>query len=356
MHWSRMTMIIFRFSHRRVPRFTRFAGQLCLLGLIAGCLALSAAPSLAATPNAILFADRDVDERLSQAVSRLASELRRVEIGVAATDAACTAAAGKAPRLALVSSRLSPAYVEACGRGANARVITIVLGYEAMAVVAPAKTPVWPITSAALFGAITGHSQQPRLPATWNELNASYPRLPIGFLLAPAGSADERLFETLVLAPPCSATADDKLPFDLGNRIRYCGAVRSDLPAIRRSSAAGDLAAWAASAPPGQLAVVRLAELRQLDGLAVPLPLDGQLPTAANIASGHYPAATTIELLIVAPRGGDAIGQEEARKLAFDLLAETSIGPEGSLVAAGLIPLAPAQRVVSRSEALKFLQ
>src|SRR5438128_1242100 len=83
---------------------------------------------------------------VAQAVSHLASELRRVEIGVAATDTACTAAAGKAPRLALVSSRLSPAYVEACGRSANARVITIVLGYEAMAVVAPAKTPAWPIT------------------------------------------------------------------------------------------------------------------------------------------------------------------------------------------------------------------
>jgi phosphate transport system substrate-binding protein len=354
-----MTMIRSSSSllHRSARRFaSRAVHRLLLALLVAGGLALVPAPSPAATPNAILFADRDVDEALSQVLGRLASEVRRVEIGAAAADAACAAAPGKTPRLALVSSPLQPAYLDACGRGANARVLTVLLGYQAIALVAPARTPIWPITSAALFRALTDHPEAPRRPAVWSELDPTYPRLPIGVLLAPSGSTDDRLFEALVLTPPCSAVADEKLPLRLGNRIRYCSAMRSDLPAVRHSSGARDLTAWAASAPLGQLAVVRLAELRRLQGLVVPLPLDGQLPTAAYIASGRYAAAATVELLVVVPRGGNNAERAETWKMAFDLLAETSIGPEGTLVAAGLIPLPPAQRVASRSEALDFFR
>jgi phosphate transport system substrate-binding protein len=324
--------------------------------LIAGGIALMSAPTRAGMPNAVLFADRDVDEALSQVVSRLASEVRRVEIGVAAADAACTATPGKTPRLALVSSHLEPGYIEACARGANARVATVALGYQAVALVTPARAPIWPIASAALSRALTDSTEDSRRPTVWSELDPTYPRLPIGVLLAPSGSTDDRLFQALILAPTCSAAAGAKLPLRPGNGSLACGALRSDLPGVRRSSGERDLAGWATSAPLGQLAVVRLAELRQLGELVVPLPLDGQLPTAARIANGSYPAATTVELLIVIPRGGDNAGRGETWKMTFDLLAETSIGPAGTLVAAGLIPLPPAQRVASRSEALKFLQ
>jgi hypothetical protein len=125
---------------------------------------------------------------------------------------------------------------------------------------------------------------------------------------------------------------------------------------VQRQTNAQDLAAWAADAPAGQLAVVRVSALRRLDGLVIPLPLDGVLPTSVNIASGRYVAAERIELLIVVPKNSDRSARDAARIGALDLLGEASIGPDGNLVAVGLIPLTTAERVAARSQALALLE
>jgi hypothetical protein len=340
-----------RAARRRLAAAGRIIGAFAVLVL--GGLA-PPVPARAAGPAVVLLADRDIDDRLSRAVGSLAPEARRIEMGGA--DAACTAAPGAKPRLALVSNALSPGFIEACQRSADAQVISVALGHQAVALVAPARAPVWPVSSDALFRALTEHAEKTGRPAYWSDLDARYPKLPIGLLLAPSASVAERLFDSRVVVPSCIAASGEGLPFGPGNRSRYCGMLRRDLPAVQRQAYAQDLASWAASAPAGQLAVVRLAELRQLDGLVIPLPLDGVLPTSANIASGRYGAAETIELLIVVPNDADGNERSEARTMAFDLLAEASIGPDGSLVSAGLVPLAATDRVAARSRALPFLE
>jgi hypothetical protein len=322
--------------------------------LAAGGLVPPLSAARAAPPSIVLFAGRDVDDSLSQAVANLASETTWVEIGGA--DAACATVAGVKPRLALVSGRLSPSYIEACAHTADAQVISVALGHQAVALVAASHTPVWPISSDALFRALTEHAAKADRRASWNELESSYPKLPIGVLLAPPASAAERLFAWHVMAPPCIASADPGLPFDLGNRILYCNMLRRDLPSVQRQTTAQDLAAWAAEAPAGQIAIVRVSALGRLDGLVIPLPLDGVLPTSVNIASGRYVAAERIELLIVVPKNSDRNGRDAARTRALDLLGEASIGPGGNLVAAGLIPLTTAERVAARSQALTLLE
>jgi hypothetical protein len=336
-------------SRRRVDA-VRTVCALAALGL--GALAGSV-PARAATPAIVLLADRDLDDRLSQAIGNLASDATRIEMGSA--DAACGAAASAKPRLAVFTNPPSPDYLEACERSADAQVVSVALGYQAIALVGPARGPVWPLGSDALFRSLSEHREENSRPANWSDVDSAYPKLPIGLLLSPSASVAERLFDLHVMAPPCIAAAGEGLPFDAANRFRYCTAVRRDLPTVQRQSYAQDLAVWAASAPSGQIAVVRVAELRRLDGLVTPLPLDGVLPTSANIASGRYAAAETVALLLVVPKNGDESGRGEARTIAFDLLAEASIGPDGTLVSAGLVPLTATERVAARSQALTLL-
>jgi len=175
-------------------------------------------------------------------------------------------------------------------------------------------------------------------------------------LLPPANSLTEHMFDTLVMEPGCNRVADDRAPFDQRARVVYCDTLRDDGQFPQRQGGAKDIANWAAAAPAGQVAIVSVAELRQLDRGVVPLPLDGALPTGTNIANGQYPATENVSLLIVVPTAADATQRAAARDTAFDLLAEASIGPNGNLAPAGLIPLPPTERIAARSQAIASLE
>src|SRR6185312_13211056 len=165
-----------------------------------------------------------------------------------------------------------------------------------------------------------------------------------------------RLLDTYVMEPACGRTSGVRAPFERVSRSEFCGSLRGDGAIAQRKGNSGEIAAWAASAPAGQLAVVTLAELRKLDRFVVPVPLDDVLPTAANVESGRYPAAEKVVLLFVMPRDTRPTQRDAVRRAAFELLSESSIGPEGSLAQAGLIPLPPAERVAARSRAIAFVE
>ena len=322
------------------------------------CVAVLAAPSTAhaATLAVPLFADRDIGDALAQAVQGLGSDTRHVEMGTSAMKAACATAPGPTPRLALLTRDPSRTEIEACSQAAAAEVSTIRIGRQAVALVVPANSPIWSISAAGLFRAIGQNSDEKPQPVNWSDVDPSYPHLPIGLLLPAAGSRAQRLLDTLIMAPGCERSGNVRMPFDLKNRVSFCGAMRSDIPLMQREAGASAVATWAASASPGQIAIVTIGELRELDRRVVPLLLDGALPTAANIESGRYPAAEQIELLIVVPHAAGQVQRSNARSFTFDLLAEASIGPTGSLTPAGLIPLPPPDRIAARSHAVALLE
>jgi phosphate transport system substrate-binding protein len=315
------------------------------IGLALGCETARAAP-----PPVLLFGDRDLGEAF---VTGAASGAK---LSDAAADQACAAASAAAPRFALVTRIPSRAELEACGRSAEADVSSVGIGREAVVLVAPAGAAAWSIRTAALYRAIGEHGGSKQRPETWSDVNSALPHQPIGLLAPPTGSRTEALFDELVMRSGCVAAAGARLPFDEQERADFCNGLRRDIPIARRTGGTDALKAWAASAPAGQVAVVSLSELRELDERVVPLLLDGALPTTDNLAAGRYPAAASVSLLIVVPHAAGVESRDEARKVAFDLLAEASIGPEGRLAPFGLIPLAPVDRVAARSDAVAILQ
>ena len=312
--------------------------------------------AVAASPGLPLYADRDLGDALAQAVQGLGPDAQRAEVRPSATAAACAAAAGTSPRLALLAHAPARAELDRCGETASAEVSVIEIGRQAVAVVAPINSPSWPIDAAALFRALGQNGGDTPRPTTWADIDPAYPQLPIGLLAPPASSRTRHLFDALVMQPGCDRAATARTPFDRKARSSFCSALRSDIPVAERQGGAQDVATWAAGAPAGQVAIVLVSELRQLDRSVVPLLIDGALPTAANIESGRYPAAEKIELLIVVPNAASRTQRTDARDLAFSLLAEASIGPTGSLAPAGLLPLPPPDRIAARTQAVAFLE
>jgi phosphate transport system substrate-binding protein len=313
-------------------------------------------PAGAAQQNVPLFADRDLGDKLAEAVQHLGPDAQRIDVRPSASAAACGTAPGGAPRLALLARVPTRADLDRCGRATSADVSIVEIGRQAVALVVPINSPVWPVDAAGLFRAVGQNGGDTKRASTWADVNPAYPKLPIGLLLPPADSRTRHLFDVQIMQLGCDRAATARTPFDLTSRTAFCAALRSDIPISAREAGVEGVANWAAAASPGQVAIVSIAELRQLDHRVVPLLFDGVLPTAANIESGRYPAAEKIELMLVVPNAANPAQRTDARNLAFNLLAETSIGPTGSLAPAGLIPLPPPERIAARSQAVAFLE
>lgn len=319
-------------------------------------LLVASLPAIAASPGVPLFADSDLGNALAQAVAGLGTDAKQVNASHSAGVVACAPALGATPRLALLSHSSSRAELDRCAQAASAEVHVVEIGRQAVALVVPMNSPVWALDSGAVFRALGRNGVGEAYPTTWDAIDASYPKLPIGVLLPSAQSPVQQLFGALIMEQGCDRAAAARIPFDRNDRIGFCDAVRDDSAVTHRRGGTQDVANWAAVAPAGQIAVVSLAELRQLDRHVVPLLLDGALPTAANIASGRYSAVDSIDLMIVVPNEANSAQRMAARDLAFSLLAEDSIGPAGSLSPAGLLPLPPAERLAARSQAVAFLE
>jgi phosphate transport system substrate-binding protein len=326
------------------------------IAIVLIALLVASLPAAAASPGVPLFADSDLGAALAQAVDGIGTVENKVDLQPSASVAACASAPGVMPRLALLSHSSSRAERDRCAQTASAEVSIVEIGRQAVALVVPINSPVWALDTGAVFHALGRNSGGAAHPMTWDAIDPSYPKLPIGVLLPSAESRVQRLFGALIMEQGCDRAAAARIPFDRNDRIRFCDAVRDDSAVTRRQGGTQDVANWAVVAPAGQIAAVSLAELRQLDRRVVPLLLDGALPTAANIASGRYPAVDGIDLMIVVPNEANGAQRMAARELAFSLLSEDSIGPAGSLPPAGMIPLPPAERLAARSQVIAFLE
>jgi hypothetical protein len=278
--------------------------------------------------------------------------------------AAACAPAGAAPRLLLTTERPGRLALEGC-RDATARrmrVEVLPLGRLAVAVVAPARGPVFALDAEGTFRSVAEAappSAAAAAPVRVVSTTAAPPTggAPAPRMLAPAeGSLGWRVFAATALDGGCAATLGVHMPFGVAERAAACSALRGAATTRREEGDLAALRSWARQAPAGNIAVVTLPELRSLGGEVLPLPFDGVLPTIGNVASGAYPLAMPLHLVIVRPAGAEGPGLEAARDAAFEIMSERSLGPSGPVAALGVAPLPPAERVAARGTAFTLLR
>ena len=339
----------------QVAGIRSWGSRACVIQLgLAACLGLSGGVARAAN-DVVIFTDRDLGTAIGAAVAPMKSHIRAVETDVRAGDAACTTLPGNRVRFALLARNPSQAEIDVCAGGVRADVIAVPVGFQAMALATPANGVVFSVSSADLFRALRANAAGAR-PTTWDQLGAGYPSAPIAVLAAPPGSITQQVFDARMEAT-CFGTAPAAgMPFDRAGRLAYCGALRKDASVQPRPAGAGAVAAWAKTAGAGAVALVSVSELAALDGVVVPLLIDNVTPSAVNIAAGRYGAARPVTLMIVLPREADAARRDLARKAAFDLMAESMIGPGGALGGGGVIALQPADRLEARTKAVAFIE
>lgn len=278
--------------------------------------------------------------------------------------AAACAPAGAAPRLLMTTERPGRLALEGCRDGASRRmrVEVLPLGHLAVAVVAPARGPIFALDAEETFRSVAEAA-----PATM--ATAAAPVRVVSTAGAPAGTppavrllAPEetslawRVFAATALDGGCAATLGVHLPFGVAERATACSALRSGATTRRDANDVATLRSWARQSPAGTIAVVTLPELRALGGEVLPVPFNGVLPTSGNVAAGAYPLSMPLHLVVVRPAGSEEGALAVARDVAFEILSERSLGPSGPVAAVGVVPQPPAERVAARNAAFTLLR
>ena len=230
----------------------------------------------------------------------------------------------QSPDAVISDQELSPSERAAC-RAAGVTPVEEVLGYSGIAILTSVSAPALPLTLSDLVLAIAGHVRRSIDGVfvdnpfdTWASIDSKLPAVGIQVIGPPAGSPAEAAVARLIQA------AGSPLP----------GSVRA-APAYR-ARAAGEDPAHLVSAAKTALVLVDLTTVAPR-GTAL-VPIDGVVPQGSTLASGAYPLARPVRLVVKREHLGIVPGLGELAALA----GRVASARESDLAAAGLVA-APAR-------------
>lgn len=335
-------------------------------GLVVGLLMLGGAPAFA--QGALTLRDRLVivnsssTAGLAQILARSFTERfegvqppQASTLGSArAMEAFCSGIGPQTPDILLVTRRLSRAVVESCVANGVRDIIEVQLGLGAVVLAARRGEPMPGLSSRQVFEAlaaerVVAEEFVPNQVRFWSDLGAGLPRHEIRVILPVVGSGHRALFDDLVMEAGCRYVPDIRLLFEAAYRRTKCITARTDGRAldVRADQAVPALLA----APPGTLAVVSYDQLLASGGNLVAVPLDGITPSIGSIGSLEYEQARTFFVYAKRQHSRNQQGVGVVRGIQEFLVESTSeqaAGPGGYLIAAGLVPLVPAERAAQR--------
>jgi phosphate transport system substrate-binding protein len=266
----------------------------------------------------------------------------------------CAGVGAQTPDIAISTRRMPRAMAENCVNNGVREVVELQVGLGAV-VLAARRGEVLPnVTSRQVWSALA--AEQPvedefvaNRFTSWSDLGPGLPRLPIRVIVPASGSGTRSLFEDLVLEAGCRHVRDIRLIFEAHYRRGKCVTLRND--GAVTAVPAQDVPARLLAAPPGTLAVMSFDQLQASGGNFLAVSLDGDLPTAASIASGSYEQSRTYYLYAKRQhsRNSQGIGVVRGlREFMSEAASEQAGGPGGYLSLAGMVPLPPADRAAQR--------
>jgi phosphate transport system substrate-binding protein len=265
----------------------------------------------------------------------------------------CRGPGMSSPDIVQASRPMLPSEVEQCAKNGVEDIRELKLGYYAVLVLRSAAAEEAALTSRDIYLALARHvpgSSDQSMPTpnpyrTWHDVNASLPARAIRVFGPSLSSPVRDTFAELILHTGCDSfpqvTALRNL--DRGLYERACHEIRQDGLFVH----GGTLPLLQADANAFGLFGYEVLDANHETLVAV--PLDGVTPSLETITSGKYPASRTLYLYLNGAHLGAVPG---LRQFVASYVSDGAIGPQGYLVALGLIPLDRAERHVTQIEAL----
>lgn len=262
------------------------------------------------------------------------------------------------PVVLQAARRMNQAEYQACRSRSVSPLYEARIGHYAKVLVSGAGAVPMSLTRRHLYFALARQVPNPHSPRralanpnrTWQDVDVALPALKIEILGPPLVLETGDAFAELFLGSWCDADPHIRTLVRTGPNMKeqLCQKVRNDEGYLAMT---GEESAWLArlDANPNALAFVDYGFLSMHRDRLVEVPFEEMKATRESIASGAYPGARTLYLYTT---NLSSRLQRTLRDFVDFYVSERTIGPQGSLVSLGLIPLTVAERATVRQELL----
>lgn len=257
----------------------------------------------------------------------------------------CDGAGEDSADIANASRPVKPAEIARCASHGVARPLEIPLGYDGLVLANRDDAPNFRLSARQLFLALAREVPQGdglvKNPYTrWKQIDSALPDIAIRVYGPPPVEGSRDAFVELLMQPACAALPQFSARYaDEKARQEACARMREDGAFIEILG--GNVMIQKLINDREALAIFGFSYLDQNRGVVKPASIDGQLPNAASIESGRYTLARTLYVYVKREHLATRPGLREFLQF---LTSDAAIGPDGFLLARGLIPLNPAAR------------
>lgn len=242
-----------------------------------------------------------------------------------------------------------------CRRNGVGTVVGIRVGLDGILLANGRNAPVFSLTREQLYLAVARNIPSrgrliPNPYRRWNQISPKLPDLPIT-IYGPAPNHGTRdAFVALAMAPPCERF-DEIRALSAADRQKHCQAVREDGAWI---DVTGDYALLFGRLvnEPRALGVLGFSFLERNRDRIKAARIDGVLPTVESISDWSYPLSRPLFIYVKQAHVGLTPGLAQ---FVQEFVSAAAIGPQGYLVAQGLMPLPPDQLQSERLKVSKLV-
>jgi phosphate transport system substrate-binding protein len=253
----------------------------------------------------------------------------------------CEGAGEETPDIANASRAIMDSEKDLCKKNGVANISEIPIGYDGIVIAADKKSPVLNLTRQEIFMALARQIPKdgklvPNPYTKWKEINASFADEPIEVYGPPPTSGTRDAFVELAMEAVCKDIPEFKAAFaDEKERGKACKAIRED-GKYTDSGEDDNVIVQKLKSNPNALGVFGYSYLGENSGAIQGMKVDGVAPAMEVISNGNYKLSRKLYIYVKNDHLGKIPGLAD---FVHEIASPAAMGPDGYMVAKGLIPL-----------------
>ena len=248
----------------------------------------------------------------------------------------CAGVGERFPDIENASRRMKASEAKLCAANGVKEVTEIQIGLDGVAIATAKGTQIAGLTQKDLYLALAKTPfGKPNKAKTWKDVNGKLPAIPIRVYGPPSTSGTRDALGELLLTPPCEANPSMAAlkKTDEAKFKAICTGIRTD-GAYIEAGENDNLIVQKLGANPGTLGIFGYSYLEENAATIKGVPVNGVAPTYQTISSFKYPGARPLYIYV---KNAHVRAIPAIRAYVAEMTKESAIGPNGYMLAGGLV-------------------
>jgi phosphate transport system substrate-binding protein len=291
-----------------------------------------------------------VAERVARANPRLGTPIIESTGTGAGMKLFCAGVGERFPDIENASRRMKASEAKLCAANGVTKITEIQVGLDGLAAATSRSSALNGLTQRDIYLAIAKTPfGKPNRAKTWRDVNGKLPAIPIRVYGPPTTSGTRDSLNELILTPPCEANGA-MAAMKKSNEAKFkaiCTGIRSD-GAYVEAGENDNLIVQKLAANPNTVGFFGYSFLEENTSKLKGIAINGVQPSYQSISSFKYPGARPLYIYV---KNAHAGAIPAVRAFVAEFTKESTFGPKGYLLRAGLIAAPNAVRARSQMAA-----